>query len=106
MIIYRATHDETGEIIEGDSKVIARQLKVVPTTINKIALKNGKVATHWKVQRIGKMNKADYPNGDRPVSIVDKAQHIPLALCEEWDKVTAPFKVARRKGARHGTSNR
>lgn len=96
MIIYRATHDETGEIIEGDSKVIARRLKVVPSTINKVALKNGKVSTHWEIQRIGKMNKADYPAGDRPVSIVDKVQHIPLALCEEWDRVTEPFKMASR----------
>lgn len=85
--IYKATHDVTNEVIEGNGKELAAVMGVVPSTVSKMATWGRKIAKHWTVKKIGQADAEplhDYK--------------FPYELLKEWDEVTEPFKAASRRG--------
>ena len=84
-IAYKATHDETGEVIVGTSKEVAEALGVAVSTIYKVTLEGRKVHGHWKLKKIQDINK---PGNDYKFT-QDKL--------DEWDAVTHPFKDAIKR---------
>lgn len=81
MTTYIAENIETGEVIEGGSRDIARKLGVVPNTICNAVSTKSKVRFVWIVK------SRNLPK-------------IPKELWEEWDRVTAPFKKLKNKGVK------
>lgn len=84
MTFYRATHNETGEVLEGSKRELAESLGVLPTTIYQAAILKDNVNTHWKIRKIVS-EKLESSKGN-----------FPIELREEWDRVTEPFKIASR----------
>lgn len=80
MITYIATNIETGEIIEGGAKDIAKKLGVVTNAIYNAENLQQKVRFVWFISK-GKRES-------------ERTYNFPTALLEEWDRVTAPFKKA------------
>lgn len=92
LIIYKAVHDETGEVLTGTAKQIAEKLGVVPTTVNKTAIQGSKLKGHWE---LAKVNQED----------ADVWEYkFPRELLDAWDEVTKPFKAAsiRKRGLLKG----
>lgn len=85
MTFYRAIHNETGEVLEGSTKELGKKLNVHPVSINRAATEKTNIGTHWKILKIEE-EKLESAKGNFPVE-----------LREEWDRVTEPFKEARRK---------
>lgn len=89
MVIYRATNIETGEIIEGGARDVAKALGVVPKSIyNAVALQQ-KIKYVWFISTNAKQSKTS----------ADKNRITPQLL-NEWDTVTETFKKARGKGCK------
>lgn len=84
--IYRAIHNETGEVHEGNAKELGQILHVVPNTINKAALEQGKVGGYWNI------SKSLVPPVKKDVHTANCK--FPQELLNEWDAVTKPFKDA------------
>lgn len=87
MTFYRATHDETGEVLEGSKRELAETLHVSPTAIFQAAILKDNIDTHWKIRKI---------EGDK---LESARWNFPVELREEWDRVTEPFKEASRRKA-------
>jgi len=91
MQVYRATNVETGEIIEGDAKYLAKKLGVVTKHIyNAVALQQ-KIRYVWFISTEKKPHKTE-----------GKANRMTPKLLEEWDEATTPFKKASKKGRKKG----
>ena len=86
MVVYRATNIETGEIIEGGARDLARKLGVAHGYIFNAVSRQQKVKCVWFISTEKKKDK-----------IVTRNLQ---SLLEEWDVVTAPFKKlsAKAKG--------
>ena len=84
MTTYIAENIETGEVIEGCAKELAKKIGVAVGSIMNAVSTNNKVKRMWSISKNGTANKTLYC--------------IPMALQEEWDAVTAPFKklIARK----------
>lgn len=86
MQVYRATNVETGEIIEGDAKYLAKKLGVVTKHIyNAVALQQ-KIRYVWFIST----DKKQKVSGGKPNKITPD-------LLDKWDKVTEPFKKLSKK---------
>jgi hypothetical protein len=97
MQIYRATHIETGEIIEGGARDLARKLGVVTKSIyNAVALQQ-KIKYVWFISTEKPYRKANSKSND-------KTNRVTPQLLDEWEKVTEPFKKASQKGRKKGNS--
>lgn len=95
MQIYRATNIETGEIIEGDAKDLAKKLGVVTKHIyNAVALQQ-KIKYVWFIS-------TEKPCRNANSNSNSKANRISPQLIEEWEQVIAPFKKASQKGHKKG----
>lgn len=86
MQIYRATNIETGEIIEGGAKDLAKKLGVVTNAIYNAENLQQKVRFVWFISKGKAEGKTNY--------------NYPQALLEEWDRVTEQFRKLRAKGVR------
>lgn len=80
MTTYIATNIETGEIIEGGAKDIAKKLGVVTNAIYNAENMQQKVRFVWFISKGKRASK--------------RTCDIPTALLGEWDMVTAQFKKA------------
>ena len=87
MTFYRATHNETGEVLEGSTKELAKVLNVLPTSINRAATDKVNIGTHWQILKV---------EGEKLESAM---RNFPIELRDEWDRVTEPFKEASRRKA-------
>ena len=82
---YVATHDETGEMIQGTVEEVAELLGVNQNRIYRAAATAGqKVGWHWDVEK---------KNHFTP----DLENKWPMELSAEWERVTRPFKKASRR---------
>lgn len=89
MQIYRATHIETGEIIEGGARDLAKKLGVVTKSIyNAVALQQ-KIKYVWFISTNAKQSKAS-----------GNTNRITPQLLDEWDAVAESFKKASKKGCK------
>ena len=86
MQIYRATNIETGEIIEGGARDIARKLGVVQKTIYNAVAMQQNVRFVWFIST----DKKQKVSGGKPNKITPD-------LLDKWDKVTEPFKKLSKK---------
>ena len=89
MVVYRATNIETGEIIEGGARDLARELGVVQNTIYNAVAMQQKIKYVWFVS-----------TEKRNCKLESKANRMTPHLIEEWERVTAPFKKlsAKKRG--------
>jgi hypothetical protein len=87
MTVYRATNEETGEVIEGGARDLARNLGVITNSIYNAASDGFRVNGKWLIYREVKN-----------VDMETKCDRIPPQLFDEWERVTAPFKKASQKG--------
>ena len=92
---YIATHDITGETHEGTAKELATVLKVVPTTIYKMALQGKKIAGHWLIRK---------ESAEQAVGKLDNK--FSQELQNEWDEVTKPYKMERMCYATHSSEKK
>jgi len=91
MQIYRATNIETGEIIEGGAKDIAKKLGVIPKTLYNAVAMQQNVRYVWFISTDKKVSKSGNTNKITP------------QLIDDWERVTAPFKKASQKGRKKGS---
>jgi len=91
MQIYRATHIETGEIIEGGARDLARKLGVVTKSIYNAVASQQNIKYVWFISTDKKQSKAE-----------GKTNRITPQLLDEWEKATEPFKKASKKGCKKG----
>ena len=84
MTTYTAENIETGEIVEGAARDVARTLGVAHGYIMNAVSKGKKVKRVWYITKDGATNKTIYS--------------IPISTQEDWEKVTAPYKelIAKR----------
>ena len=71
--VYKLTHVETGEVLEGTAIELAEKLNVVPTTIQKAYMDGRVTKTGYSVEMLGRaesMNKKGIGNN----------------MWEEWDR--------------------
>ena len=93
MVVYRATNVETGEIIEGGARDVAKALGVVPKTIyNAVALQQ-KIRYVWFISADKKRSKAS-----------GNSTKITPQLLDEWEKVTEPYKKASKNSCKKKNS--
>lgn len=93
MVVYRATNIETGEIIEGGARDLARELGVAPRYIYNAVSSQQKIKFVWFISSNTKKSKS---NG----------QITPQQLAE-WERVTAPFKrLSAKKRGVQGDANK
>ncbi len=86
MTTYIAENIDTGEIIEGGVRDVARKLGVVSNTIyNSVATKS-KVRSEWLISK-----KSDHEPTTTRIS---------QKQLDEWERVTAPFKKASARKRR------
>lgn len=90
MTLYKATNEETGEVIEGGSRDLAKIIGTTQKNIMNASYKNQKIRNVWNVAKC----KTD----SKP------SASIPVTLAEDWDSVTAPYKklIARKRGIKKG----
>lgn len=93
MTVYRATNEETGEVIEGGARDLARNLGVTANSIYNAASDGFRVNGKWLIYR-------EIKN----VDMETKCDRLSPQLFEEWERVTAPFKKASKKGCKKGNS--
>lgn len=86
---YAAFNVNTGEVIRGTSGELAKRFEVRSTYISKCALEGTKLQYVWQIK---KETEAGIFEDSKMYRISDD-------LLREWDRVTAPFKRASRKGA-------
>jgi hypothetical protein len=92
MTLYKATNEETGEVIEGGARDLARNLGVITNSIYNAASDGFRVNGKWLIYREVKN-----------VDMETKCDRIPPQLFDEWERVTAPFKKASQKGRKKGS---
>lgn len=93
MIIYRATNIETGEIIEGGARDLAKTLGVVPKSIYNAVPMQQKIKHVWFIS----VEKKAHKTGSKVNSITPK-------LLADWDEITTPYKKASKNGCKKGKS--
>ena len=86
MTTYIAENIETGEVIEGGVRDIARKLGVVPNTICNAVSAKSKVKFVWVITKRVGINENPYK--------------FPQALLDEWDRVTEQFRKLKVKGVK------
>lgn len=87
MTVYKATNEETGEVIEGGARDLARNLGVTANSIYNAASDGFRVNGKWLIYR-------EIKNVDTET----KSDRLSPQLFDEWEKVTEPFKKASQKG--------
>lgn len=93
MTTYIAENIETGEVIEGGVRDIARKLGVVPNTICNAVSAKSKVKFVWVITKRVGINENPYK--------------FPQALLDEWNLVTEKFrKASARKGCRNAENKK
>jgi hypothetical protein len=80
VVVYRATNIETGEVIEGGVRDLARTLGVVPKYLYNAVANQQKIRYVWFITSERKT---------KPKCI---STHLPSDVWDEWDRVTEPFK--------------
>ena len=93
MTVYKATNEETGEVIEGGARDVAKALGVVTKSIYNAACGNVKIRNVWFVTTNTKRSKAS-----------GNSNKITPKLLDEWEKVTEPYKKASQKGCKKRNS--
>jgi hypothetical protein len=93
MTVYRATNEETGEVIEGGARDLARTLGVTSNSIYNAASDGFRVNGKWLIYR-------EIKNVDTET----KCDRISPQLFDEWEKATEPFKKASKKECKKGNS--
>ena len=93
VVVYRATNIETGEIIEGGARDLARALGVAPRYIYNAVSNQQKVRFVWFISSEKKT---------KPKSVFS---YLPLDIWDEWDRVTEPFKKLSAKVRRCENGN-
>jgi hypothetical protein len=78
MTTYIAENIETGEIIEGCAKELAKKIGVAAGSIQNAASTKNKVRRTWLISKDGTVSKTLYS--------------IPIGTQEKWDRETAPYK--------------
>lgn len=91
MVVYRATNIETGEIIEGGARDLARKLGVVQNSIYNAVSTQQEIKFVWFISSERKTKP--------------KIVYMPSDIWDEWDRVTEPFKNAIAKARRCGNGN-
>lgn len=86
MTVYKATNEETGEVIEGGARDLARNLGVTTNSIYNAASDGFRVRGTWLI----------YRNTKKP-NIETKCDRITPKNLEDWDKFTAPYKALSEK---------
>jgi hypothetical protein len=86
--IYRAENIDTGEVIEGCAKDLAKKIGVAQKYIFNAVSKKQRVRRMWYITKDGMADKTKYC--------------IPVTLVDEWDSVTAPYKalIASKHGSK------
>ncbi len=97
MQIYRATNIETGEIIEGGARDLARKLGVVTKSVYNAVAMQQKIKYVWFISTEKSYRKANGKGNG-------KTNRITPQLLDEWEKVTEPFKKASKKECKKGNS--
>lgn len=89
MTTYIAENIETGEIIEGGARELAKELGVAHGYIMNAVSKGQKVKREWYITKDGATNKTLYS--------------IPISTQEDWEKITAPYKelIAKRNNRKN-----
>lgn len=88
-MVYEVENVKTGEKFVGTSVEISERFGVTRAYISKQWSEGGRIKLDWKVKKLDEKVIAEKSNNGS----------IPYELQEEWDKVTAPFKVVSRKKA-------
>ena len=97
MTVYKATNEETGEVIEGGARDLAKKLGVVTKSIyNAVALQQ-KIKYVWFISTEKPYRKANSKSDD-------KTNRVTPQLLDEWERVTAPYKKASQKGRKKRNS--
>lgn len=88
MTIYIAENIETGEIIEGGARELAKELGVAHGYIMNAVSKGQKVKREWYITKDNTANKTLYS--------------VPMSTQEDWNIITAPYKelIAQRNNRR------
>ena len=85
MTLYKATNVETGEVVEGGSRTLARHIGVIPCEVQKALKTKEKIKGVWAI----------------------KCQNIygeTRDIFKDWDRFTAPYKAlsAIKRGIKKG----
>lgn len=86
MTVYRATNEETGEVIEGGARDLARTLGVSTNSIYNAASDGFRVRGEWII----------YRNIQKP-EIESKCDRLTIKNLEDWERYTAPYKALSEK---------
>ena len=86
MTVYKATNEETGEVIEGGARDLARNLGVTANSIYNAASDGFRVRGAWLI----------YRNIKKP-DVETKCDRLTIKNLEDWDKFTAPYKALSEK---------
>lgn len=92
MVIYKAENIDTGEVISGDAKELAKKIGVARMSIVNAVSKQQKVRRAWYITKESTVNKTPYS--------------VPMETQEKWDRETAPYKelIAQRNNRRNKIS--
>ena len=92
MVIYKAENIETGEVISGDAKTLAKKIGVARMSILNAVSKKQRVRRMWYITNDNTAYKSRYS--------------VPMSTQEDWDMITAPYKelIAQRNNRRNKIS--
>ena len=91
MTVYKATNEETGEVIDGGSRDLAKIIGTTQKNVMNASYQNSKIRNLWSI------TKHKTPSRSNNI--------IPVALAEDWDRFTAPYKalIASKHGNKKGS---
>ena len=79
MTVYKATNEETGEVVEGGSRDLAKIIGTTQKNVINASSEQRKIRNLWRIEK--------YKTDSKP------SASIPVTLAEEWDRFTAPYKA-------------
>ena len=84
MTLYKATNEETGEVVEGGSRDLAKIIGTTQKNVINASCEQRKIRNLWRIEK--------YKTDSKP------SASIPVTLAEDWDRATASYKelIARK----------
>lgn len=91
MTLYKATNEETGEVVEGGSRDLAKIIGTTQKNVINASCEQRRIRNLWRIEK--------YKTDSKP------GPNIPVTLAEDWDRATAPYKalIARKRGIKKGS---